>query len=72
MITIKISYECTECGAGKYQARVCGNDNVFDLLYGAFGIVNKNRVKLTAENECENCGHLQEFKLGLIAVEKEN
>lgn len=68
MITIKVSYECAECGAENIKQDVCGNDNVFDLRYGA----NQNCVKLIVENKCKNCGHLQEFKLNLIAVKKEN
>lgn len=73
MITIKVSYKCAECGAENIKQYACGNDDVFDLRYdSAFGIVNKNRVRLKAENECNECGHLQEFELGLRAVEKEN
>lgn len=68
MITIKVSYECAKCSAENIKQDVCGNDNVFDLRYGA----NQNCVKLIAENKCKNCGHLQEFKLNLIAVKKEN
>ena len=72
MITIKVSYECANCGTENIKQYACSNDNAFDLRYGAFGIIMKNRVKLTAENECENCGHLQEFELGLKPVESKN
>lgn len=73
MITIKVNYECDKCGTEHIKQYACSNDNSFDLRCdSAFGIVIKNRVKLTAENECENCGHLQKFVLGLVPVESKN
>lgn len=72
MITIKVSYECANCGAENIKQYACSNDNAFDLRYGAFNIVMKHRINLTAENECDKCGHLQEFELFLKAVKKEN
>lgn len=31
MITIKVSYECAECGAENIKQYACGNDDVFEV-----------------------------------------